>query len=69
MKATKEIGKIYGGIFISPAFEDGDYWYYPMANGAVWVESKHESCGWSVTRASNEALMSEALERWFSLAD
>lgn len=61
--------KIYGGLIISPSFEDGNYRYYPAANGSVWVESKHESCGWSVTRDSNEALMSKALERWFSLAD
>ena len=69
MKKEKSHVKVYGGLALSPSFEDGDYRYYPMANGAVWCESKHESCGWSVTRDSNEALMSEALERWFSLAD
>lgn len=67
MTKTKE--KIYGGIFISPAFEDTEYWYYPMTNGSVWCEEKEGSCGWSVTRDSNEYLMSEALEIWFSLAD
>lgn len=59
--------KIYGGLHLSPAFEDSEYWYYPLANGSVWCESKHESCGWSATRDS--AVMSKALERWFSLAD
>lgn len=69
MKTTNENLKVYGGLFLSPYFEDSEYRYYPLANGSVWCESKHESCGWSVTRDSNEALMSEALERWFNLAD
>lgn len=70
---TKENGKVkvYGGLFLSPYFTDDEYNYYPLANGSVWVESKHESYGFSATRASNEAsdVRSETLDKWFALAD
>ena len=63
--------KVYGGLFLSPSFEDGDYWYYTLANGSVWCESKHLDYGYSATRASNEAssVRNKTLDRWFGLAD
>jgi hypothetical protein len=68
---TKENVKVYGGLLLSPYFEDSEYWYYPCANGSVWVESKHGNYGYSATAASNEAssVRNKTLDRWFALAD
>ncbi len=69
---TKEKGiKVYGGLYLSPAFEDSEFVYYPMANGSVWCESKHRDYGFSATRASNEAsaVRNSTLDKWFNLAD
>lgn len=71
MTNAKTNKKIYRGLYLSPSFEDRDYWYYPLANGSVWVESKIENFGYSATRDSNEAsaTRNETLDRWFNLAD
>lgn len=71
MTNLKENCKVYGGLVLSPYFEDEECFYYPLANGSVWVEDKIYSFGWSVTRASNEAsdVRSETLDKWFALAD
>lgn len=71
MATKNENVKVYGGLELRPYFEDREFLYYPMANGAVWCESKHDSCGWSATKASNESssVRNKTLDRWFNLAD
>ena len=70
VNANKGI-KVYNGLYLSPSFEDGDYYYYPLANGSVWCESKHRAIGFSATEASYKAssVRNKTLDRWFNLAD